>query len=52
MRTRDPLHEYDRWHRNYRRRQAVMAAAGYLVGGAIIATIVWAFLWLLAAVAS
>lgn len=44
------MDEYDRWYRAYRRRQQIASVAVYLVAGALIATIMWAVLFLMAVV--
>lgn len=38
----DPLRDYDRWYRSYRRRRRIIEAAGYIVAGFAIACIVFA----------
>jgi hypothetical protein len=42
--------EYDRWYRNYRRRQAFWTHIGYVLAGFALACILYAFILLASAV--
>jgi hypothetical protein len=40
------MEEYDRWYRNYRRRQRIAEYGGYMLAGAGIAAALFGILWL------